>query len=166
MQETPTNIDTKKPIKQNKIVNLFLFAILKVWRCFILVMNHYKNLVISTYCYRTTKIYQCNHITFGIYNLYKQKTKLPHPVGIVIGMKVKLGKNCTIYQNVTIGTKDTEDFLVGKYPQIGNNVTIYPNAVIIGDITIGDNAIIGANSLVNKSVPANKTVVGNPAKIL
>ena len=40
------------------------------------------------------------------------------------------------------------------------------SAIIIGDITIGDNVVIGAGSVITKSIPANSVVVGNPGKIL
>ncbi len=120
----------------------------------------------SILLYQTIKLYLSNHLTIGIYKLYKAKTRFPHPVGIVIGMKVKMGVNCEIYQNVTIGTKDTSDFLNGKYPEIGNNVTIYPNSLVIGDIKIGDNSIIGAGSVILKNVPPNSVMAGNPAKLI
>ena len=81
-------------------------------------------------------------------------------LGIVISSEVKIGDNCKIYQNVTLGA--------GKdgYPEIGNNVTIYSNSVVIGKIKIGDNAVIGACSFVNKDVEANTVVAGNPAKVI
>lgn len=120
----------------------------------------------SVLFYKTIKLYLSNHLTIGIYKLHKAKTHFPHPVGIVIGMKVKIGMNCEIYQNVTIGTKDTSDFLNGKYPEIGNNVIIYPNSLIIGDIKIGDNSIIGAGSVVLSDVPPNSIFAGNPAKLI
>lgn len=123
-------------------------------------------LTASLIFYQTFKLYTSNHLTIGIYNLYKAKTKFPHPVGIVIGMKVKMGMNCEIYQNVTIGTKETADFKNGKYPEIGNNVIIYPNSLIIGNIKIGDNSIIGAGSVVLSDVPPNSVFAGNPAKFL
>lgn len=49
---------------------------------------------------------------------------------------------------------------------IGDNVSIFVNTVIIGDITIGDNVTIGACSFVNKNVPPDCTVVGIPARIV
>jgi serine acetyltransferase len=76
-----------------------------------------------------------------------------------------MGYDCIIYQNVTIGTKDTTNYLFANYPVIGDNVTIYPNAVIIGNISIGDNSIIGAGSIVNSDIPPNSIAYGNPAKI-
>ena len=54
----------------------------------------------------------------------------------------------------------------GKRPTIGNNVSIYTGAIIIGGITIGDNVKIGAGTVVVKDVPSNSVVVGSPAKIL
>ena len=76
-----------------------------------------------------------------------------------------MGYDCIVYQNVTIGAKDTINYLTANYPQIGNNVTIYPNAVIIGDIYIGDNSIIGAGSIVLTDIPPNSIAYGNPAKV-
>lgn len=83
-----------------------------------------------------------------------------HLDGITIGSGAIIGDNCTIYHQVTIGKKN------GKFPIIGNNVTIYPGAKIIGDVKIGDNSIIGANAVVIKDVPENSVAVGVPAKIL
>lgn len=90
-------------------------------------------------------------------------TVFPHPIGIVIARRVKIGDGCKIWQNVTIGNKSytTEDF-----PVIGDNVTIYAGAVIVGRITIGSNAVIGANSVVLQNVPNGALAVGNPARII
>ena len=53
-----------------------------------------------------------------------------------------------------------------KKPIIGDNVKLYTNCTIIGDITIGDNSIIGAGAVVTKSIPKNSVAVGNPAKVI
>lgn len=92
--------------------------------------------------------------------LKKNGTMFPHPVGIVIGKGAVIGKNCVIYQNVTIGQEHN------ALPKIGDNVQIYAGAILIGDITIGNNVMIGAGSVVTKSIPDNAVVVGNPAKII
>lgn len=54
----------------------------------------------------------------------------------------------------------------GCVPRIGNNCRIGAGSVLIGDINIGDGAIIGAHSLVCKDVRAGATVVGEYAKEL
>lgn len=82
---------------------------------------------------------------------------IPHPIGIVIGSEARIGDNCTIYQNVTIGRKHND---IAENPTIGNNVTIYCNSTLIGNIKIGDNSIIGCNTVVLKSVEENSRCVG------
>lgn len=69
-----------------------------------------------------------------------------------IGAK-SIGKNCIIYQQVTLGGN--------KYgsPVIMDNVTIYSGAIIIGKVTIGKNVVIGANSTVFHSIPDNCSVL-------
>lgn len=102
-------------------------------------------------------------LTIGLAELSKKRIQFPHPVGIVMGKGVKIGFDCRVYQNVTIGSKLKDD---GKYPVIGNNVTIFANSVIAGDVKIGNNVIVGASTLVIKDIPSNCIVAGNPAKIV
>ena len=82
---------------------------------------------------------------------------MPHPIGIVIGAGARIGENCVIYQNVTIGRKYRD---IAEYPNIGDNVIIYCNSVLIGDINVGKNSVIGCNSVVLKSVDENSKCVG------
>lgn len=90
-------------------------------------------------------------------------TVFPHGgIGVVVHSRTKIGLNCTILQNVTIGGKKGSK----EVAVIGNNVMIGAGAVIIGNIVIGDNVVIGANSVVNKDIPSNSVVVGVPAKII
>ena len=87
--------------------------------------------------------------------------KLPHPNGVVVHQDVTIGHGCMIMQQVTIGQLSE-----GKVPVIGNDVYIGAGAKILGGIIINDNAVIGANAVVLIDVPAGKTAVGVPAKIL
>ena len=83
--------------------------------------------------------------------------KFPHGLnGIIISPDARIGKNCTIFHQVTIGNdyKDTRNA-----PIIGDNVIIYQGAKIIGKVTIGNNCRIGANAVVVKDVPNDTTVV-------
>lgn len=91
--------------------------------------------------------------------------RLPHPIGIVIGDGVEIKDNVMVFQQVTFGSHGKKGLKKG-YPVIQNGVKIYSGAKIIGDITIGENAIIGANSLVNIDVPPNCIAVGIPCKII
>ncbi len=85
---------------------------------------------------------------------------LPHPNGIVIHKDAVIGPNCLIFQQVTIGTN-------GKgVPVIGGHVDIGAGARIIGPVTIGDHARIGANAVVICDVPARRTAVGVPARVV
>ena len=86
--------------------------------------------------------------------------RLPHPTGIVIGQGAVVGRNVTIYQHVTIGTRSDLTF---KYPIVEDDCVIYANAVVVGDITIGENSVVGASAVVVGSVPSNSLCVGNPA---
>lgn len=83
-------------------------------------------------------------------------------LGIVIHERCKIGKNCVIAQNVTLGGTSH----IYNVPVIGDNVYIGAGAVILGDVVVGNNVVIGANSVVLKNVPDNCVVVGAPAKII
>ena len=85
-----------------------------------------------------------------------------HPFATTVNAN-SIGEKFTVKHCVTVGKKGGE----GKdRPTIGKNVTINCNSVVVGDISIGDNVVIGAGTVLTKSVPANCTVVGNPAFIL
>jgi len=76
---------------------------------------------------------------------------------------IKIGTNCQIWHNVTIGTNISHS---GNNAIIGDNVKVCAGAIVIGKIRIGNNVTIGAGSLIVKDVPNNCTVIGNPATII
>ena len=86
-----------------------------------------------------------------------------HAYGTIIEVN-SIGNNCTIRQLTTFGVKSKNRH--NERPWIGNNVDFGANVTCIGNITIGDNAIIAAGSVVVKDVPPNAIVAGNPAKVI
>lgn len=90
--------------------------------------------------------------------------RMAHPYGIVVNGSTKLGKNVTIFQHVTIGSKRLG--LKAGAPTIGDDVVIFPNAVIVGAVHIGGGAVLAPGCVVIDDVPAGATVVGNPARII
>jgi putative colanic acid biosynthesis acetyltransferase WcaB len=92
--------------------------------------------------------------------------KLNHGQALVVYRETIIGANCTLRHSTTLGNKKLPDGSYSASPRIGNNVDIGSNVVIIGPITIGDNAVIGAGSVVVKDVPSGATVAGNPARII
>lgn len=106
------------------------------------------------------KLQKKYHIIIGKNVTIGKGTIFCHPQNIAIGNDVKIGNNCVIYHNNTIGQRN------GRYPKIGNNVTIYPSTNIIGDIQIGDNSIILCSSLVLNNVEPKTMVGGSPAKVI
>jgi serine O-acetyltransferase len=89
---------------------------------------------------------------------------LPHPNGVVIHPTAKIGVNCLIHQQVTIGAQNIEVPADQGAPVIEDNVKIYAGAKILGPVRIGAHATIGANSVVLENVPGKATVVGVPAR--
>ena len=85
---------------------------------------------------------------------------IAHPVGTVISAS-KIGENCTVIANVTIGMRNEWAF-----PTIGDHVFIGAGARVLGGISIGNNARIGANAVVIDDVPDGATVVGIPARVI
>lgn len=87
---------------------------------------------------------------------------MSHTGGVFIGA-CRIGENCTITHNVTIGLgfKSPEDL-----PIIGNDVWIGTGSVLCGRIAIGDGATISAGSIVTRDVPPRSLVAGNPARVI
>jgi serine O-acetyltransferase len=95
---------------------------------------------------------------------------IDHGTGVVIGETTIIGDNVKIYQGATLGAlsfpKDERGRIIkgGKrHPTIEDNVTIYAEATILGDVVIGEGAVIGGNVWIKESVPAGVTVTtANP----
>ena len=94
---------------------------------------------------------------------------IDHGTGVVIGETAVIGDSVRIYQGVTLGAlsfpKDACGMLIkGKkrHPTVGDNVTIYAGATVLGDITIGANSVIGGNVWLTESLPPGTKITARP----
>ncbi len=90
---------------------------------------------------------------------------IDHGTGVVIGETTIIGDNVKIYQGATLGAlsfpRDKQGRIIkgGKrHPTIEDDVTIYAEATILGDIVIGKGAVVGGNAWIKESVPAGVMV--------
>lgn len=105
--------------------------------------------------YRVERWFYCHHLKIISHLIYRmiqilfscvippscqidKGLHIAHGIGIVLHHNLKIGSNCTIYQNVTIGGSDK--------------------------IEIGNNVKIGALTFVNFDIEDGYTVVGNKGK--
>ncbi len=82
---------------------------------------------------------------------------------IIINGGTKFGEQIYLTHGVTIGQNRT-----GKrkgVPTIGNRVRIGTNAIIVGNIIIGNDVVIAPGAFVNFDVPSHSVVIGNPGQI-
>lgn len=87
-----------------------------------------------------------------------------HFGGIFINADAIIGSNCNIAQGVTIGISGQGE--KRGVPIVGDNVFIGANAVLVGKIKVGNNAVIGACSMVNGSLEEDVIVLGVPAVVI
>ncbi len=87
---------------------------------------------------------------------------IDHGTGVVVGETTTIGNNVKIYQGVTLGAKSFPLDANGnpiknikRHPDVGDNVTVYAGATILGPIKIGNGAIISANTWITEDIPAN-----------
>jgi serine O-acetyltransferase len=73
----------------------------------------------------------------------------------------RMGADCWINQQVTVGHVYSRGC-----PRFGDRVTLAAGAVVVGPISIGDDATIGANTTVVKDVPSGAVVVGPPSRVI
>jgi len=88
---------------------------------------------------------------------------IDHGMGTVIGETTVIGDYCKLYHGVTLGGtgKDTGK----RHPTLQNHVIIGAGAKVLGNIVIGEGAVVGANAVVLHSVPPYSKAVGVPAKV-
>ena len=88
--------------------------------------------------------------------------RLPHPMGLIIAPNVSVGPDCDLYADVRLVLGHG----VKQGPQIGRHVFLGDGAKVVGNVRVGDHAVIGVSSVVTRDIPAHATAVGIPAKII
>jgi len=78
------------------------------------------------------------------------RLRLPHPFGIMIADRVVIGSDLSLHHNVTLGF----DLARTGQPRIGDDVTVFPGAVVAGPIEVGHGAVVGANCVLLEDLPA------------
>ena len=85
--------------------------------------------------------------------------------GIIIGDNVQIGP-CVSLISTNHDLEDYDINVISNPIEIGNNVWIGANCVIMPGINIGNNVVIGAGSIVTKNIPENSIAFGNPCKVV
>lgn len=142
---------SKEEIKNSITINsnelaLFLFRLGSI-----LHQNNEENLkpqihwLLKELC--SCEIYFNNQIGEGFY--------IVHGEGTVIGSRNTIGKGFKIHHGCTLGHKRNGG---GNGNVIGDNVTMYCNSSIIGELIIGDNAVIGAHVMITQNIADNSLI--------
>lgn len=84
---------------------------------------------------------------------------IKHGISTIISAK-EIGEYCTVFQQTTIGYNGKDAPIIGSY------VIVYCGAKVLGGINVGNNVTIGANAVVIRNIPDNCVAVGVPARVL
>ena len=91
----------------------------------------------------------------------------PHGIkSIFVSGDAKIGRNCVIFQQVTIGSNMMPGSKGWGAPVIGDDCYIGAGAKIVGNVRIGDRVRIGANAVVYADVPDNCVVLSGEQRVL
>ena len=88
---------------------------------------------------------------------------LDHGLGFVAGETTVIGKDVSIWHNVTLGSTFNNSG-ADRHPKVEDGAIIGAGALVLGNITIGAAANIGAGAIVLEDVPAGRVVVGTKAR--
>ena len=89
---------------------------------------------------------------------------IDHGTGIVIGATAVIGHHVMLYQGVTLGARNFKyddkghPLNVPRHPILEDNVTVYSNTSILGNVRIGHDTIIGGNVWLTHDVPPHSRI--------
>jgi serine O-acetyltransferase len=89
---------------------------------------------------------------------------IDHGMGVVIGETTEVGDDVLMYKGVVLGGTSSEP--IKRHPTVGDGVVLGTDAVVLGNITLGEGAKIGSGSVVVRDVPPFATVVGVPGRVV
>ncbi|MBI9019515.1 MAG: serine acetyltransferase [Phycisphaerae bacterium] len=97
---------------------------------------------------------------------------IDHCTGVVIGETAIVGDNCKLYQGVTLGAvsfphDEKGNIIRGqkRHPTLEDEVVVYSNASILGNVTIGKGTTVGGGVFLTRSVPPGSIVSNKPAEL-
>jgi serine O-acetyltransferase len=83
--------------------------------------------------------------------------RISHGTGLVVGNAVRIGRDCLLLQNVTLGAPHT--FRLDEMPTIGDRVILGAGSAVVGRVSVGDDSFVGAHALVSEDVPPGSKVL-------
>lgn len=86
---------------------------------------------------------------------------MPHALNIVIHHNSVVGRQVTVFQNVTLGGRENSG-----YPVVADGACLYVGCSVLGAVRVGEGAAIGAHAVVMTDVPDGYTAVGVPARAM
>jgi serine O-acetyltransferase len=89
---------------------------------------------------------------------------IDHGMGVVIGETTEIEDDVMLYQGVTLGGVSLEK--TKRHPTLRRGVVVGAGAIILGPVTVGENARVGAGAVVVRDVPPGATVVGMAGRVL
>jgi len=94
---------------------------------------------------------------------------IDHGTGVVIGATSVIGDHVMLYQGVTLGARNFKYDDTGRpldlprHPILEDNVTVYSNTSILGNVRIGHDTVIGGNIWLTHDIPPYSRVLQSKA---
>ena len=102
-------------------------------------------------------IHPQTEIGYGLY--------IGHCGGIVVNPGCKIGNNVNLSPGILLGQAYKKDGTCFGFPIVGDRVFLANSAKVVGDVHIGNDAVVGINSVVLSDIEDNAVAVGQPAVV-
>lgn len=83
---------------------------------------------------------------------------IDHGTGVVIGATAVVGSNVQLMHSVTLGSTGRSTPGAKRHPTVGSHTSLGCGATVLGDITIGEGAVVAAQAVVTRNVPAGASL--------